>query len=98
MVDVRKAKDGIVFRVRLVPRARRDELAGVLNGALKIRLTAPPVEGRANEACVRFLARFLGVPRASVFIVTGHTAREKLIRVEGMDEGSFRERVRGNVR
>ena len=73
------------FAVRLTPRAVADRVDGVLDGVLKARVTAPAVEGAANHALVRLLASELDVPRTSVRIVAGATAREKLIVVEGVD-------------
>jgi uncharacterized protein len=75
---------GVRFRVRLQPRASRDEIAGVHDGALKIRLHAPPVDGAANEALVAFLADRLGVSRRGIRIVTGATSRTKMVEVEGV--------------
>jgi uncharacterized protein (TIGR00251 family) len=81
-VDTRPA--GVRFQVRLQPRASANEIAGVALGALRIRLHAPPVDGAANEALVRFLADLLDVPRAAVRIVTGATSRTKTIEVDGV--------------
>jgi hypothetical protein len=70
--------------VRLQPRASRNEIAGTLDGVLRVRLHAPPVDGAANEALVAFLAERLAVPRRGIRIVTGATSRTKLIEVEGV--------------
>jgi uncharacterized protein (TIGR00251 family) len=70
--------------VRLQPRASRNEIAGVHDGALRIRLHAPPVDGAANDALVAFLAERLAVPRRGVRIVTGATSRTKIIEIEGV--------------
>ncbi len=75
---------GIVFHVRVTPNAKRDEIVGVAQGALKVKLAAPPVEGAANEALVKFLAERLGVRAAQVEIIAGHTARLKRVRVAGI--------------
>lgn len=72
------------IQVRVVPRSSREEVAGVSEGAIRIRLTAPPLENRANEALVRFLSRALGVPRSRVELVAGERGRNKLVRVHGM--------------
>lgn len=72
------------FRVRLQPRASRDEITGVVDGVLRVRLHAPPVDGAANDALVTFLADRLAIPRRGVRIVTGATSRTKLIEVEGV--------------
>ncbi|MBF8258715.1 MAG: hypothetical protein HW377_1089 [Actinobacteria bacterium] len=69
--------------VRVIPRSSRNEVAGFSEGTVRIRLTAPPVENRANEALVRFLSRVLDVPRGRVEIVAGGTGRRKIVRVAG---------------
>jgi uncharacterized protein len=73
-----------VLAVQVLPRASREEVAGLSGDAVRVRLTAPPVENRANDALVRFLAKSLGVPRRCVGIVTGGLGRRKLVRVEGL--------------
>ena len=81
---------GVRFAVRVQPRASSTALAGVHAGALKVRLSAPPVDGAANEALVDFLAARLGVPRRAVRIVAGATARTKMVEVDGVDEAEVR--------
>jgi uncharacterized protein len=76
--------------VRLQPRARRDEVVGERGGAVVIRVTAPPVDGKANEALCRLIARAAGVPPSRVSVVRGHTARLKVVRVEGLDSEALR--------
>ena len=71
--------------MRVQPRASRTELAGPHGGALRVRLTAPPVDGAANEALIRLLAERLDVPRSAVRLETGATGRSKLVAVEGID-------------
>ena len=67
------------------PRAKKTELAEKVGDAYKLRLAAPPVDGKANEACIRFFARRFGVPQSGVRIVQGLTGRMKVIEVEGVD-------------
>ena len=74
---------GATLRVRVSPRAPRDEVAGERNGALVVRLTAPPVEGQANAALVRFLARHLGVAPSAVSVAKGAKTRDKVLLVAG---------------
>jgi uncharacterized protein (TIGR00251 family) len=76
---------GIRLRVRVQPRASRTEIAGPYGNAVKVRLAAPPVEGAANEALARFIARHLRVPRSAVSIESGATSRSKIIDVDGID-------------
>jgi hypothetical protein len=77
------------FTVKVHPRARRPAVTGRLGEAWKLDLTAPPVEGKANEECVRYLAELVGVARARVRIVTGLTSRTKVVEIEGVTEEEF---------
>jgi len=79
-----EGEGGCTFYVRVVPRGRRDKIVGVHGDALKIRLTAPPVKGKANRALRKFLADCLGVSRSDVEILSGHTSRQKRVRVHGV--------------
>ena len=74
----------VSFPVRVQPRASKDEIAGVINGALKIRLQAPAVENRANEALVEFLAHLLKTPKSAVRILAGDRSRVKRIEIRGV--------------
>ncbi len=87
-ISIRETAAGAVFRIRVVPRASRNEVAGIQGDALKLRLNAPPVEGKANDECIRFIAEILGVKKAQVTIIAGHTARTKTIAVEGIKAGA----------
>ena len=81
--------------VRVIPRARRDEIAGERDGRLLVRLTAPPVEGAANAALCRLVARRARVPARRVSIVRGHSSRDKLVRVEGIAADELRASMTG---
>ena len=85
------------FTVKVHPRARRSAVAGRLGEAWKLDLTAPPVEGKANEECVRFLAELVGIPRARVRIVTGLTSRTKVVEIEGVTEEEFGKAAGANL-
>jgi uncharacterized protein len=78
------------LRVRLQPRARRDEIAGERAGAVLVRVTAPPVDGKANDALCRLVARAAGVAPSRVTVIRGHTARDKVLEVEGVDPHELR--------
>jgi uncharacterized protein len=93
VITVHETAEGVTFAVKLQPRARRDAIVGELGGALKLSLTAPPVEGRANQACVEFLSVALQVAKSQVLIVSGETNRRKLIRVNGITAAQLRERL-----
>jgi uncharacterized protein (TIGR00251 family) len=83
----------VVLRVRVIPRARRTELAGRRGDALLVRLAAPPVDGAANEALLAFLSDSLGIPRRQITIVRGATARDKAIAIDGLAEADVRARL-----
>jgi uncharacterized protein len=85
-VEIKADRGTVSFRVRVTPRASHDGLDGEYQGALKVRLTAPPVDDRANEALRRFLARHLHVPPSAVTIISGATSRTKLVSVAGVTE------------
>jgi uncharacterized protein (TIGR00251 family) len=76
--------------VRLQPRARRDEVVGERAGAIVIRVTAPPVDGKANAALCALVARAAGVPPSRVSVVRGQTSRDKVVRVDGVDKECLR--------
>jgi uncharacterized protein (TIGR00251 family) len=80
-------------RVRLTPRASRDEIAGWQDGVLRVRVSAPPIEGRANAALERLLAEALGVPKSAVRVSSGARSREKLVSIAGLDDIEVRRRL-----
>ncbi len=84
---------GAALRVHVKPRASRDSLEGEREGALVVRLKAPPADGQANAALVRLLGRAAGVPPSSVKILRGASAREKLLRFEGLSAAALRQRL-----
>jgi uncharacterized protein (TIGR00251 family) len=83
-ITIRSVARGVRFEVRVQPRASRSEIAGEQEGALRVRLAAPPVNGAANEALVALLADLLGVPKRDIHIVTGMTSKRKLIEAHGV--------------
>jgi uncharacterized protein (TIGR00251 family) len=84
-LEVREGEGGVTLRVRVQPRASREEIAGERQGALVVRLVAPPVEGAANDALLRLLAKTLGVPPSTLRILRGASARDKTVAVAGLD-------------
>ena len=93
MISVRDTPAGGTFAVKVHPRAKKNAITGELGEALKLSLTAPPVDGRANEACIEFFANLLDVPRSSVTIASGETGRNKVMRVTGISAGAVRRRI-----
>jgi uncharacterized protein len=84
VIELQERDGAVVFSVRVVPRASRNAVEGEFNGALKVRLTAPPVDDRANEALRRLLAERLKVPVAAVRIVAGEKSRTKRVSISGV--------------
>jgi len=93
MIEIRDTATGATFAVRVQPRARKNAITGELGGALKLALTAPPIDGKANQSCTEFLAKLLKVPRSSVTIAAGQTSRNKVIRVDGLSAEEVRRRL-----
>ncbi len=93
MIPIRDTASGVTFAVKVQPRARKNAITGEVGDALKLSLTAPPVDGRANQACIEFFANLLDVTRSSVTIASGETSRNKVIRVAGMAADEVRRRM-----
>ncbi|HEX8952451.1 MAG TPA: DUF167 domain-containing protein [Polyangia bacterium] len=92
-LKVTEADGAITFDVQVVPRASRDRLGPVHGDRLKVQLTAPPVDGAANDALVQLVAKALGRPRGDVAIVRGHTGRRKTVRVAGASRDALLQRI-----
>ena len=95
-LSISQSSRGVSFRVRVQPRAARDELGAISNGVLKVRLTSPPVKGAANAHCIDFLSRRLGVSKGRLSILKGAQSREKLVRVEGLSSQQVLEALAEN--
>jgi uncharacterized protein (TIGR00251 family) len=93
MFALQETSEGVTFAVKVHPRARKNAITGELGSALKLSLTSPPVEGRANASCIEFFAILLKVPRSSVTIASGQTSRQKVIRVSGLSAEEVRRRI-----
>lgn len=93
MLDVRDADAGATLRVRVTPRASREGLAGEREGALVVRVSAPPVEGAANAAVTRLVAKALGVAPGAVEVRQGAAGRDKLLHVRGLSSADVRARL-----
>ena len=86
MILLQTTPDGIIVSIRVQPRASKDEIAGVHDGALKVRLRSPALEDRANEALCDFLAQLLKTPKSAVRILSGHRSRNKRVEIRGITE------------
>jgi uncharacterized protein (TIGR00251 family) len=94
LIPIRESAGDCTFSVRLQPRAKRDRVAGAVGDALKISVTAPPVEGKANQACCALLAKVLNLPKSSVSIAAGQSSRNKLVRIAGITAAELSKRLR----
>lgn len=89
MLPLKETKSGVTFPVQVVPRSSKCQMIGRVNDTLKVRLTAPPVDGKANEECLRYLSTLFNVSRNRLSIVSGQTSRRKVIQISGMDSGGL---------
>ena len=87
---VRDTAQGAQFTLRVQPRARRNAIVGLIGDAVKLAITAPPVDGKANQAVIEYLAKLFDVPRSSITIVSGETGRNKLIAIRGLSAEQVR--------
>jgi hypothetical protein len=92
-IPLDESGSGVTFAVKVHPCAKKNAITGEFGDALKVSLTTPPVDGRANEACIEFFAKLLKVPRSSVTIASGQTSRNKVIRVAGISAAELRNRI-----
>jgi len=93
MIPLKQTSAGISFAVKVHPRARKNAIAGTFGDALKLALTAPPIEGKANEAVIDFLADFFDIPRSSITIASGKTSRLKAVHISGASAEHLRQRL-----
>jgi uncharacterized protein (TIGR00251 family) len=93
MIPMRESAGSVTFAVRVHPRAKKSAVTGTHGDALKLSLTAPPVEGRANEAVVEYFAEVLRLPRSSITIAAGQTSRNKVVRITGVTADALRQRL-----
>jgi uncharacterized protein len=93
MIPIHEQGTGVTVAIKVHPRAKKNAITGEFGDALKVSLTAPPVEGKANAACIEFFAKLLKVPRSSVSIAAGEGSRNKVIRVNGLSVKEVRQRL-----
>lgn len=82
-LKITKQPDGVKFGVKVVPNSSKCEISGIIDESLKIKLDVPPVEGKANEKCIKFLSKLLDVPKTSISIVSGETSKNKILFIKG---------------
>jgi hypothetical protein len=83
VVFLKETGNGLIFHIHVVPKSAKNECAGIQGDAIKLKLTAPPVEGQANDACIRFLSDLLSVKKNQVTIISGHKSRKKTVAIQG---------------
>src|SRR5258708_33464163 len=93
MVAIKESASGVTFAVKVHPRAGKNAITGTVGDALKLALTAPPVDGKANQAVIEFFADLFQIPRASVTIASGETNRSKVVRITGVTAEQVRRRL-----
>jgi uncharacterized protein (TIGR00251 family) len=86
MVLLKESKNGLTFDIHIIPHASRTEIVGTQEGALKIKVTAPPVEGAANEACIKLLAKELGLKKSRMEISSGTKSRKKTVMIKDISK------------
>ena len=92
---VNETSAGLTVRLHVLPRAKVSEIAGLHNGALKVKIMAPPVDDAANRAVVEFFSRLLGVPKSNMKILAGNKSREKVLQISGVSLVDFMARIQG---
>jgi uncharacterized protein (TIGR00251 family) len=94
MAAIKDSPNGATFAVKVHPRAKKNAITGELGDALKLSVTAPPADGKANQACIEFFAKLLKLPRSSITIAAGQTTRNKVIRVAALSAEEVRRRLK----
>lgn len=95
MIQFIEKDGGLIFNVRVVPRASKSEIVGEHDGALKIRIASPPVDGAANAELIKILAKKLDVPKSAVEIISGQTSKQKQVRINKLDYKTFSNLIGG---
>jgi uncharacterized protein (TIGR00251 family) len=93
LIPIQESGGCVTFAIKVHPRARKNAITGELGDVLKLSLTSPPIEDRANDACIEFFANLLKLSRSSVTIASGQTSRRKVVRVSGLSAEEVRRRI-----
>ncbi|HLE17973.1 MAG TPA: DUF167 domain-containing protein [Syntrophales bacterium] len=86
MIPIKETAEGVVFHIQVLPKSSKRQITGLQGDFLKIKITAPPVDGRANEECIRFLADLLDIKKDQVHIVGGLNAKKKTVSIKGLQK------------
>jgi uncharacterized protein (TIGR00251 family) len=98
MVPVKEIAGGVTFAVKVHPRARKNAITDTVGDFLKLALTAPPVDGKANQAVIEFFAELFAFPRSSVTIASGETSRNKIVRIAGVSKALAEQKLAENLK
>jgi len=98
MINLKESKKGLTFDIQVIPHASRAEISGVQDGALKIRVTAPPVEGAANEACIKLLAGELKLKKNQMEISFGAKSRKKTVVIKNISRAELEKKINDIIR
>jgi uncharacterized protein (TIGR00251 family) len=98
MIPIQESAKGATFAVKVHPRARKNAITGVVGDALKLAITAPPVDGKANQAVIEFFADLFAIPRSSVTIASGETSRNKIVRIVGVSKEVAEQKLAENLK
>jgi len=82
-IKISKNKTGVKFCVRVIPNSSKCEISGIIDESIKIKLDVPPIEGKANDKCIKFLSKLLDLPKSSIKIVLGEKSKSKIIEIKG---------------
>jgi uncharacterized protein (TIGR00251 family) len=93
VIAIRESANGVTFAIKVHPRAKKNAITGEIGDTFKVSLTAPPIDGKANAACIEFFAKLLKLPRSSVTIASGHSSRSKVLRISGLSVEGFKQRI-----
>jgi hypothetical protein len=91
--NIKEDEHGVSFCIRVQPKSSKNEILGIVGEEMKIKLTAPPVEGEANKECIKFLARELGISKSSIRIIGGERSRNKVLRITGITKKEIEDRL-----
>ena len=93
MISLKESKKGLTFDIQVIPHASRAEIVGMQDGVLKIKVTAPPVEGAANEACIKLLAKELGLKKSQMEISSGAKSRKKTVMIKDISKAELETKI-----
>ncbi len=95
MLIINEVPGGIRLEIKVQPRSSKNQIAGEQEGALKVKLTAPPVDGEANQALINFLSSYFKIPKRNITLLKGETSRHKLVEIQGIDKTTLTKLVLG---